>query len=116
MKFQRGVALSGLLLWSFVIILVAVLGMKIVPSAIQYYKTKKDIKAVAAQVAPDATVADIRNSYAKFADIDVLELKPNELDISKENGRVVISFAYEKRIPLFANLSLVIDYEGSTAE
>lgn len=116
MKYQRGVALSGLLLWSFVIILVAVLGMKIVPSAIQYYKTKKDIKAVAAQVAPDATVADIRKAYDKFADIDVLEMQSNQLDISKENGRVVISFAYEKRIPLFANISLVIDYEGSTAE
>lgn len=116
MKYQRGVALSGLLLWSFVIILVAVLGMKIIPSAIQYYKTKKDIKAVIAQVTPDSTVADIRKAYDKFADIDVLEMPSSQLDISKENGRVVISFAYEKRIPLFANISLVIDYEGSTAE
>jgi hypothetical protein len=31
-------------------------------------------------------------------------------------GAVVIGFDYEKRIPLFANVSLVIDYKGSTAE
>ena len=32
-----------------------------------------------------------------------------------ENGKVVIEFAYEKRIPLFLNVSLLIDYQGSTA-
>ena len=30
-------------------------------------------------------------------------------------GRIVIEFAYEKRIPLFWNVSLLIDYKGSTA-
>lgn len=116
MKYQRGVALSGLMFWSIVIIMFAVLSMKIAPSAIQYYKTQKDIKAVVLQVGQDATVADIRKAYEKFADIDMLELPASQLDVSKDNGKIVIEFAYEKRIPLFANVSLVIDYEGSTAE
>jgi len=28
---------------------------------------------------------------------------------------VVISFAYESRIPLFSNVSLLIDFEGSSS-
>lgn len=116
MKNQRGVALSGLLFWGVIFILVAVLGMKVAPTVLEYYKITKDSKVVANQAAPEATVADIRNAFNKFADIDYLDFKADQLDISKENGKVVIEFAYEKRIPLFLNVSLVIDYKGSTAE
>ena len=38
------------------------------------------------------------------------------IDITKEGGKIVASFDYDKRIPLFANVSLLINYKGSTAE
>ena len=38
-----------------------------------------------------------------------------ELEIGKDGGEVVISFAYAKKIPLFANVSLLIDFAASTA-
>ena len=116
MKYQRGVALSGLIFWGIILVLVAVLGMKVAPTAIEYFKILKDSKAVVAQVGPDATVADVRKSFDKFAEIDMLEFSGNQLDISKDGGKIVIEFAYEKRIHLFWNVSLLIDYKGSTAE
>ena len=115
MKHQRGVALSGLLFWGFVLILVSVLGMKIAPTAIEYFKLLKDTKAVVAQLPQGATVADVKQAYSKFAQIDQLELPADQLEISKEGNQVVISFAYEKRVHLFANISLLIEYQGSTA-
>lgn len=115
MKSQRGVALSGLLFWSFVIAMVSVLGLKIAPTAIEYYKILKDCKAVVAQVAETATVSEVKASFNKFAEIDHLAFTADQLDISKENGKIVISFEYEKRIPLFYNVSILIDYKGSTA-
>lgn len=115
MKYQRGLAVSNLLFWAFILFFISVLGMKVLPSVFEYYKISKNSKTVISQLAPDATVADVRKSFDKYADIDYLEFKGNQLDISKENGKVVIEFAYEKRIPLFYNVSLVIDYKGSTA-
>ena len=116
MKQQRGVALSGLLFWSLVLVLVAVLGLKVTPSVIEYYKILKDTKAVVAKATPDATVAELRRSFEKFAEVDHLDFPSKNLEIFKDRGQVVIEFAYEKRIPLFANVSLVIDYKGTTAE
>ena len=116
MKHQRGVALSGLIFWGIVITLVAVLGMKVVPTTVEYYKILKDIKATVAKVGPDATVADVRRTFDNFANIDQLDFKPEQLDVSKEKGKIVVSFDYDKRIPLFGNVSLVINYKGSTAE
>jgi hypothetical protein len=116
MKYQRGVALSGLIFWGVVITLVAVLGMKVVPTTVEYYKILKDIKATVNKVGPDATVADVRKTFDNFANIDQLDFKPEQLDVSKERGKIVVSFDYDKRIPLFGNVSLVINYKGSTAD
>lgn len=115
MKNQRGVALSGLLLWSIVLVLVAVLGMKVVPTYVEYAKTLKDTKAVVAQIGQDASVTDVRKAYEKYAEIDQLTMPSSQLEIFKDGGKIVIEFAYEKRIPLFANISLLIAYKGSTA-
>ena len=116
MKYQRGVALSGLIFWGIVIALVAILGMKVAPTTIEYYKVLKDAKATVNKVGPDATVAEVRKTFDNFANIDSLDFKAEQLDISKDGGKIVASFDYDKKIPLFANVSLVINYKGSTAE
>ncbi|MGB7501491.1 MAG: DUF4845 domain-containing protein [Azonexus sp.] len=116
MKYQRGVALSGLIFWGVIIAMVAVLGMKVVPTTVEYYKILKDVKATVNKVGPDATVADFRRTFDNFANIDQLDFKPEQLDISKDGGKIVASFDYDKRIPLFANVSLLINYKGSSTE
>lgn len=116
MKYQRGVALSGLIFWGIVIALAAILGMKVAPTTIEYYKVLKDAKATVNKVGPDATVAEVRKTFDNFANIDSLDFKAEQLDISKDGGKIVASFDYDKKIPLFANVSLVINYKGSTAE
>lgn len=116
MKKQRGVALSGLIFWGIVLALAAVLGMKVLPTYLEYFKILKGAKATVAKAGPESTVVDIRKTFDRFAEIDMLDFKSTDLDISKDGGRIVIEFAYEKRIPLFSNVSLLIDYKGSTAE
>ncbi|MDR0775943.1 MAG: DUF4845 domain-containing protein [Azonexus sp.] len=113
MKHQRGVALSGLIFWGIVIALVAVLGIKVVPTTIEYYKIKQSAQGALNKVGADATVAEVRAAFDRFANIDTLEFSSKDLDISKEGGRIVIDFAYDKKIPLFANVSLLIEYQGS---
>lgn len=118
MRHQRGVSLSGLLVACVIIAMVAVLGMKVVPDVIEYYKTVQAIKAVSQDAAArGGTVGEIRKAYGRFATIDNIDsVKPEDLDITKEGNDIVLSFAYTKRIPLFGNVSLLIDFEGSTAK
>lgn len=116
MKYQRGVTLSGLIVWGVVIALVAILGMRVVPDVIDYYKIKK-IVASTAMNANGKTVPEIRAIFDKYADVDSIQtIKGTDLDISKEGNEVVVAFAYEKRIALFHNVSLLIDFQGSSAQ
>jgi hypothetical protein len=100
MKKQRGVALSGLLFWSVILVLVAVLGMKVLPTYIEYTKILKDAKATISKVGPESTVADVRRTFDKFAEIDMLDFKSSDLEVTKDGGKIVIEFGYEKRIPV----------------
>ena len=112
---QRGVALSGLIFWGIIIAVVAMLGIKVAPEVIDYYKIKKSVKSTALN-ASGKTVPEIRSAYDKYAEVEHIKtITPADLDISKEGNDVVIAFAYEKRIPLFYNVSLLIDFEGSSS-
>jgi len=112
---QKGVSLGGLLMLLVLLLPVGLVGLKTVPTVIEYYAILKDAKAAVAQVGPEATVADVRRAFDKYAEIDNLQLKSSDLQISKESNRIVVSFEYEKVIPLFGNVSLLIDYRGTTA-
>jgi hypothetical protein len=116
MKHQRGIALSGLIVWGIVIFFVAVLGVKVVPEVVDYYKIKKIVASTALR-AEGKTVSDIRADFDKFADVDQIStIKGDDLDISKEGSVIVVAFAYEKRIPLFSNVSLLFDFQGESRQ
>jgi hypothetical protein len=114
MNRQRGVALSALLVWGVVIALVAILGIRVLPEYMDYYKIRHAVKAVAAE-SSGKTVGEIRQAFGKYAEIEHLKtIGPADLDIFKDDNEVVVAFAYEKRIPLVANISLLIDFQGSS--
>ncbi len=116
MKKQNGVSLIGLLIVGALVIGVAIVGMKIVPSVIEYFTLQKNIKKIASSSPPGTSVAEIRKAYSAAATIDeTSSIGAEDLDVSKDGNEVVISFAYSKKIPLAGNVSLIIDYAGSSA-
>ena len=115
MKAQRGLSLVKLLVGGFLLALLAIAGMKVVPSVIEFYKIKKAVTAVAGQASGNTSVSEVRNAYAKFVEIDVIKaVQPQDLEIYKDSGELVISFSYSQKIKIGGPVSLVIDYEGSS--
>jgi Tfp pilus assembly protein FimT len=116
MNRQRGVSLSGLLMAAVLLAVVALLGMKVVPEVIEYFQIVKAVKAVAGDASARNSVADARRAYERYVTVDnITSVTAQDLDISKDGGNLVISFSYEKRIHLFGNVSLLLDFEGSSA-
>lgn len=114
-KHQRGVSLSGLLMWAVILVVVAVFGMKVVPVVIEYQKIVQNLKAMSSGGQLNgATVSDVRKAFERRADVDSISaITAADLEISKEGNDVVISFAYAKKIPLGGPVSLYIDFKGS---
>lgn len=111
-KQQRGLSLIALIFGLFVLIIVAIFAMKVVPSFLEFRTAKTAIEVIAKQA---QSPADIRRAWEGRAAIDdIRAIQASDLEVSKEGNEFVIAFAYEKRIPLFGPVSLVIDYAASS--
>jgi hypothetical protein len=110
---QRGVSLLAVLFWGAIIAFVFLIGMQVVPSFTEY----REIKSATQRAANSGeTVGAIRDAFSKQQQAGYISsISPQDLTITKDaSGKVVVSFAYQKKLPLFGPVSLVIDYAGSS--
>ena len=115
MKSQRGITLMGLLVAAFVVVFLAIGLLKIAPAYIEYFKVKKAVTAIA-QGSPGATVADVRQAFDRRAAVDDIDvIQGRDLEVSKEGNELIVSANYTKQIPLFGNISIVINFAASNA-
>ena len=111
---QQGITLTGLVFSLAIIVLLAMLGMKVGPTVIEYMSIKKAI-VTAKQAGP--VPHDIRGAFAKQAEVSyITSISSNDLQISGSGDDIVVSFSYQKKIPLFGPASLLLEYEGTTAK
>jgi len=114
MKSQRGITLIGMVVVCIVIVIVAILGLKVAPAYIEYLTIRKAIVAIA-RANSKSTVAEVRYAFQLRSAIDSIDaIGPGDLEVTKEGNDIVVSVAYPKRIPLFGNVSVVIDFAASS--
>ena len=111
---QRGLSITTLLLVAVVIVFGAIGFMKIGPAYKEYFEVKRAVSATV-QENRTGTVADVRKGFDRRAIIDSIEvIRGDDLEVSKEGGEVVVSFSYSKKVGLFGNVSLLIEFAGTS--
>lgn len=109
---QRGVSLSGLIFVLAIIGLIAMFALKVIPSVIEWSAIKSSI--MAAKNA-GGTVRDMQIAFDNNASVNTIEsIKGKDLIFIKDGEGVQIAFEYEKRLALFDNVALLINYKGTT--
>jgi hypothetical protein len=113
---QRGVSMIGFLFMAVALIFVAMLAMKLVPAYIEFFSVKKILATMGQDPATKSmSNAEIRKSFSKRADVSyVTVVKPEDLEIERSGGKMLISSDYVFRTPLIANISLVVDFSTSS--
>lgn len=111
---QRGVSLFGLMFWAIVVGFVGYIGVVVFPTVNEYLTIKRTVDKIAAE-AP-ATVPEIRAAFDRQKSIEyaISSIGGRDLEITKENDRLVIGFAYEKEIPIAGPVFLLLKYQGRT--
>jgi hypothetical protein len=114
LNMQRGVSLVGLIFVLAMLGLVLLLGLKVIPTYIEYRAIST---AIVSAKAGASTVAEARSAFDRSASATYIDsVSGRDLDIVNDGGVIEISFAYEKKIPLIGPASLVLDYAGSTTK
>ena len=113
---QKGISLSGLLVWAVILILVVISGLKIAPAYIEFASIQKNLSAIVKDInAQSADLNQVRMLFSKRAQIDnIKSINVQDIKINKESGRIFLSASYTVRIPLVSNLSLTIDFDAAS--
>ena len=118
MNRQRGVSLGGLLLVSFLLIIVALLGLKVMPSYLEYFQVKKAVKEI--MLRPETkggNMKEIRQSFVNRSTIDnISAVKAEDLELTKDGTDLVLSAAWSVKTPLVGNVSVCIDFAVSSQQ
>jgi Tfp pilus assembly protein PilE len=111
-RHQRGVTLLGLMFWAVLIGVVAMLVLNVLPTVNEYATIQKAVSKLAKE--GNGTVPEIRAAFERTKQIEysISSISGKDLDITKENEKLVIRFAYDKEIMLFEPVYLLIKYKG----
>jgi len=117
-KQQRGVSLSGFLLWSIVLCFAALLGFKIGPPYMEYITIQKQLQAIGRDpAASSGQRRDVEEAFMKRAMIEnISSITPKDLTISKEGDGFVVSAEYTNCVPVVANLRACMDFAPSSGK
>jgi predicted amino acid racemase len=112
LKSQRGITLFGLMFWAIFVGFGALLVMRVLPTVNEFFTIQKAVNKIAHE--GGTTVPEIRAAFERAKDIEysIQSITSKDLNITKENDKVVISFAYDKEIELMKPVYLLIKYEG----
>lgn len=115
---QRGLGFSGFIFGAFLLILLSITGLKLIPA----YMEEATIKNLFVTIANDpemqgASVGAVKMSFSKRASIEnVHAIGIDDIEISKADGRLMLSASYAVKVPLVANVSLYLEFNPSSGQ
>ena len=108
---QRGVTLIGFVLLIVLIGAAGIVAFRTIPIYSEFFTIKRILKEINVDN-PETTPLQIRSQFDLKSSADyVYDIKSRDLDIGKENGRIIVSVRYQKTVPLIHNVSLLFDFE-----
>jgi len=111
---QQGLSIVGLIIIGMLVVGVLAMGFKTIPAVIEYIAIERAVQKIKNE---GSTVRDIQAAFDRHATIDdITSINSRDLDITKEGDQIVISYAYQKKIPVIENVSIVIDFAGTTRD
>jgi hypothetical protein len=113
---QNGISFWGLLVVAAVSIFFLLMFFKLLPSYIEHAKVKTALEGIAHQ--PDASTMEksqIKTSFERRFNIDdVHDIDLNkDLFVEKKPGVMTIRVTYERRVPLFYNVTALINFSDN---
>ena len=117
---QKGMTYLGMLILMVGIAICAIIVIKVIPVYLEHFKVESSLKSFVQDTKGNTTQMppmEIQKLLMRRFDVnDVTHVKKEDIQISKESGKTVISVPYEARVPLFLNLDVVARFPDNRVE
>jgi hypothetical protein len=110
-KRQAGMSFWGTLIVLAALVLLGTFGIKAVPAYVEFSAVKRAVKKIAAEDLGVKTAQEIRTNFDRDASATYIDsVKGSDLVIEPSS----ITLEYQKVIPLFYNMSILLDFNASS--
>ena len=111
---QRGLSMIGFLFVVAVVLTCVIIGFRVLPAYIEYYSVTKALEHALADAKDLNSAAEVRSAFQKRADAGYIEsVGGRDVEVSKMKNEVTASVSWTRKLPLVANVSLLLDFEAS---
>lgn len=110
---QRGMGLLGLLIIAIMVGFFVMSAIRILPGYLEYMSVRDIVARVASEYDRDGdTFSDVRRKLADYFNTNQIKtLDPRDIEISRDEGDVIINANYEQRIPLVWRIDAIVKYD-----
>ncbi|MDX5362686.1 MAG: DUF4845 domain-containing protein [Pseudazoarcus pumilus] len=113
---QAGVSLISTLIIGCLLAFVLFIGFRCIPVFNEYFALQRVVRVVAAEATAGATPSDVRRSFERFAYTDdIVSVRGSDLRITRTGGVAVVETAYERKVPIAGNVSLLFEFYVSSS-
>ena len=113
---QSGITLIGFMILLLVLAFFAYMGMKLVPSYIEYFGVKKAMSQIGATASPQSDLESLRRDLSfkmGFQYVDDSTIQPKDVTLDRSNNGAVLHVDYDKRIHFLYNIDFLLHFENS---
>ena len=106
---QHGISFFGLIFVAGVLAVCGVIAAQVFPTVLEYQSIFKAVN----KAAEGGSVAEVRMIFDKARDIDdIRSISGKDLEVTKVNEKIVVSFDYQREIHLTGPAYLTLKYSG----
>lgn len=108
---QRGLSLIGTIIVGGLLAFVLFIALRSVPVFNEYLAIKRVVGRLSADMVGGSTAADARRAFDRFAYTDdIVSITGADLRIAGSGPNAVIETAYERKVPIAGNVSLLFEF------
>jgi hypothetical protein len=114
---QKGVSIIGFIFVVAVVLTIAMLGFRVLPSYIEYISVQKALKEMLDSGHDGQSLVLYRRDFDLRANAGYIDsVRGTDVDVVKEGNQVVATASWTKTLPLLGNASLLLDFQASATK
>ena len=114
---QAGLTIVGFVLVAAVVMTIAMIGFRVLPSYLEYFSVEKTLKQTLLNSRDGVTPNEFRRDFDLKASADYIDsVRGSDIDVVKEGNALVATATWSNKLHMAGNVSVVLDFEATVTK
>jgi len=114
---QSGLTIVGFVFVAAVVLSIAMIGFRVLPSYIEYFSVEKTLRQTLMNARDNPTLDQLRKDFDLKASADYIDsVRGRDLELTREGNELVLTASWTSTLNLVGNVSILLELEASARE